>query len=447
MPIRFKPLEVSDGLGSLGFLPRFQPNNNVSQREEDNMGLRGKLLVLGISIVVLLAGGVKSSLASGLNGTTLWGVGSVASQMGGTGTAMPLDSLTATLRNPAGTAFFDGPTINLDLTVLNTDFHDEFDFGGGPSDLQCNQREYPLPNFGFVLPLKSKKGFENSRFSFGFALGVTAGGGDNWVDVSPLNLSALYEVFSAVFNVTYKITDELAIGAGPRLNWALLDLGEGHRLKPTIGGQVGLIYAKPCWSLGVSYIPTTTFRFGKVYNLDFSTDDILEKLTIQEPNQVYAGFSWHPCKELVWNLDGQWLGYGGCDFYKQIGWRDVWGVGTGVQYQLLPWLKVRGGYHYNNCALKGNEGWNLFGTTNLPGSGVQTPNIVPEAIRMLALPLYWKNHVGAGIGLDVLPGVTVNVGGTYSFEFEKKEWSAPKAIMAGVQSSLWSLDVGIELRF
>jgi hypothetical protein len=66
---------------------------------------------------------------------------------------------------------------------------------------------------------------------------------------------------------------------------------------------------------------------------------------------------------------------------------------------------------------------------------------------MLALPLYWTNHVGGGIGLDVLEGVTVNVGATYSFEFEKKEWSAGREVMAGVRSSFWTLDAGLELRF
>jgi long-subunit fatty acid transport protein len=411
------------------------------------MGVRGKLLVLGISIVLLLAGGVKSSLASSLNGTNIWGIGSVASQMGGTGTAMPLEALTATLRNPAGTAFLDQTTINFDMTILNTNFHDKFDFGGGVSGEQCDEREYPLPNIGIVLPLKSKEGYEDSPLSFGVGLGVSAGGGDNWNEhwALPLELSALYEVFSAVANVTYKITDELALGAGPRLNWGLLDLGHGHRLDPSFGGQVGLIYAKPCWSLGVTYISTTTCHFDKVYDFGLEGDG-LDRLRIQEPNQVHAGFSWHPNKSWVLNLEGKWLGYDGCDLYEEIGWKDLWTVNVGAQYQLLPCLKIRAGYQHNNSVLKDWDGeWNPGGSRNL--QGVQASDLVLEVIRMYAIPLYWTNHVGGGIGWDLLPGITVNVGGTYSFEFTEEEWSVGNAVQAGVKSSFWTLDAGLELRF
>lgn len=407
------------------------------------MRVRSKLLVLGVSILLLVAGGAETSLASGLHGTTLWGVGSVSTQMGGTGTAMPLDSLSATLRNPAGSAFFDESTLNFDVTVLNTAFHDEFDFGAGASGAQADQREYPLPNFGFVLPLKSREGFKDSPLSFGFGLGVIGGGGDDWIDISPLGVSALYEIYAGVANLTYKISDNLAIGAGPRLNWALMDLGAGHKLDPTFGGQVGLIYARPAWSFGVSYITSTSFGFGNVFDFDFDGDR--DRLEIEEPQQVYFGISLKPIERLIVNVEGRWLGYDSCDFYDEIDWKDIWGVSIGFQYQLIPCLKVRAGYLYNNSPLREHGGFDAAGFTEV--SGHMVPNVAVEAIRLLALPLYWEHHVGGGIGWDILEGVTANVGGSYSFEKNISYTDSSGTITAGLRHSFWTVDVGLELRF
>lgn len=407
------------------------------------MKLWVRLLVLAVSVGMICIGGVTSSQASGLNGTTIWGIGSVASQMAGTGTAMPLESLTANLKNPAGLAFFDQAMINLDLTLINPEFTSEWD-GLGPNN-KPDERRYPLPNFGVALPMsKFSKG---SPLSFGFALGVTAGGGDNWMTNTPLpvGVNALYEVFSTVFNVSYKITDNLSIGVGPRLNWALMDLGAGHSLDPALGAQVGVIYNTSEWSFGASYIPKTSFQFSHVLNLTAVGGGVYP-IEIQEPDQVYAGISWHPSKALIVNLDGRYIGYEHADFYKQIGWKDMYGVAVGAQYQLLPTLKVRAGYTYNTSVLEGKDGWNPAGTTDLPG-GAPAPNLVVEAARMMLLPLYWQHHVGAGIGWDVLPGVTINLGGTYSFETSEKDQSAAPGLAAGCKTKFWTVDAGFQFQF
>ncbi|MEW6442943.1 MAG: hypothetical protein AB1640_18560 [bacterium] len=392
--------------------------------------------------VLLLGAGAAQ--ASGLNGTSVWGTGGVSAQMGGTGTARPLDSTSSVLRNPAGLSLQERPIANLDFTWLRTDTNGDYEYPaalGGPWEGQSNERNYPLFATAIAYPLSQTSQLKGIPLSIGAGLDVSAGAGTDWV-ASPLGLKSLYLVFSGAVCASYKIGN-LSIGAGPRVNFGLVDLGFGHHLDSDVGAQAGVIYSLEPWTFGASYISSIALEFPRACDIDF--DGVMDNLTIEEPHQVYFGISYKGFEKWVFNAEGRWLNYGGADFYKDIDWKDVWGGSFGVQYALFPWLNVRAGYLYNTNPVEEHDGFDFGGFRDIQGH--QMPNAVYEVMHLTCLPLFCMHHVGGGVGITIVDGLMINLGATYDFENTNEYKDSTGTFSVKQDLSIITFDVGLQFTF
>lgn len=403
---------------------------------------RGCVGLLLCCWMILLTG---TAQASGLHGTAAWGTGAISSQMGGTGTARPLDANTSVFRNPAGLSLQEQPTANLDFTWLRTNTHGDYVYPpalGGPWSGQSDERDYPLFTTAIAYPLQGTERLKGIPLSVGAGLAVSAGAGTDWIRVSPLDQSSLYLVFSGVVCVGYQIGN-LSVGVGPRINFGLADLGYGHHLDSGLGAQLGLIYSLETVSFGFSYISAIKNDYPRVCDIDL--DGELDKLTIEEPHQIYLGVSYSGMERLILNLEGRWLNYGGAAFYQDIDWRDLWGFSVGLQYSLLSWLDLRVGYLYNNNVVRQHDGFDFGGSR--PFQGKQIANAVYEVWRNSCLPLYCQHHIGGGVGIRVVNGLMANVGATYDFKNTNEYVDSTGTYSVKQDLSILTIEVGLQFVF
>jgi hypothetical protein len=273
-------------------------------------------------------------------------------------------------------------------------------------------------------------------------LAVTAGAGTDWIEVMPLQLSSLYLVFSGAVVVGYQVGN-LSIGVGPRVNFGVADLGNGHHVDSGLGAQFGLIYSLDTVSFGLSYISAVKNTYSRLCDIDL--DGQLDDVTITEPHQIYFGVSYAGIDKLILNLEGRWLNYGGAAFYEDIDWDDLLGVSFGVQYSLLSWLDVRVGYLYHNNVVNENDGFEMFGTK--PFQNKQVLNGVCELFRNSLLPLYPQHHIGGGVGIKVVDGLFANLGATYDFTNTNEYRDSTRAYSVKQDLSIVTVEIGLQFVF
>jgi len=411
----------------------------------ETMKSRVNFFVSGVLAILITVTGAGIVSAMGMQGSTFIGLGCASSQMGGTGTAMPLDSIAATMRNPAGLSFFDRPAADLEFghaRDTSTGYYVYPDELGGPWHGSCDERNYPMMAVGVAIPLKNSERFKDIPLTLGVGLGVTAGAGAKWNKVCPLNFCALYLMNSGVVCLSYKVNN-FSFGIGPRLNFGTLDLGYGHAVDEGWGIQAGIIYSKQDWSFGASYISGISIDYRRIIDLD--GDGSLDDLEFEEPQQTYFGVSYNGIDKWILNLEGRWINYGGAALYSDCDWKDLWAVSLGAQYEILPNLKLRAGYLYNNSQIKINNGFDINGTRDFQGH--QISEAVFEAWHHASLPLYFNHHLGCGIAYDFIEGVTFSLGLMWDLKegISMKDSTGMYSIDHDI--GLFWVDTGISVRF
>jgi len=372
--------------------------------------MRGKIWwFLILFIVCFLFLNIHDNIhAAGLHGSMVWGSGSISTQMGGTGVAMPLDALTAVWRNPAGLSFFDHTVYDLDFSHVRSNANGKYEYPDGfpisSWDGTAGERNYPMLGTAFAYQLKEDEKHRDSRLSFGGGVAITAGAGDDYTKETPM--TSLYLCYSAMFSASYRVNENFAIGLGPRINFGVASLGYGHSVKNGIGYQIGTIYKKNDWSFGASYVSAISIKYARLTDMDL--DGSQDEVELEEPQQVYVGISYSGFDKWILNLGGHWINYAGAALYKDIDWDDLWAYNLGVQYNVLPRLKLRLGYLYHNQQQKGNPGFDAAGTRNFQGLLVN--NAFFELWKNSSLPLYMQHHFGGGFGYDLWDGLSFNLG-------------------------------------
>ena len=350
--------------------------------------LRGRMLVLGL--LALVAG---SSRASG-QGLVAPGAGPINLSMAGASTAAPID-FGSSYWNPANISGLDrqefllGSQLIIPSIHLNTVFPTRSIGGFYPP---TNRFGTSRSDGGVASNLATGAAFrlsDDSPWTMGVGVFGFIGGGVNFAgsNTTPLltpqkppksfGFGPIYSN-TGILTITpmssYEFSDRLSIGGGPVISsgtatfnpaffapnpkdqYGIASFPAATNSRPFWGGgfQVGgLFKATPIWNLGFSY-KSPIWQERWAYNA--STPSLTgRRIGVQA--QLPAIYSWGVAykgfpKTLI-DVDLRYFDYANTSLFGQsvssggLGWRSVFAVATGVQYELTDRLTVRGGYLYN----------------------------------------------------------------------------------------------------
>jgi long-chain fatty acid transport protein len=346
-------------------------------------------------------------LARAQIGLVFNGAGPVTISMGGAGVATANDSTGALYWNPATMSGLERSELAFGMMLLDPQERLASSVAPGalgpgtpPIGLSGSDRSgngiYPLPSAGLVYRP------EGSAWTYGLGVFAPAGFGVNYPasNVNPvltpqppagIGLGGLYselQVVEIAPALSYQLTDRLSVGAGPLLALANLAIdpalitnpdgaaGNGFLRYPggthtrfTWGGgfQAGVYYTLDSgWRLGASVQSPRWFeRFhfqsadeiGRPRNFNFNAE---------LPLVVSVGGAYSGIDHLLLAADLRYVdfkdasGLGETGFnpdgsVRGIGWRSVFALALGAQYQLSDALVVRAGYSFNQSPIAASK--------------------------------------------------------------------------------------------
>ena len=326
-------------------------------------------LALATRLTVLILGPCFALATDGLEPI---GVGMRANARGGADVAVG-DSALSQIDNPASLARWRYPRIDTEaqLAIVAAPLRTPF-------DTAYSQRQLiPLANLGYAQPL-------DPRWTLGLALHSKAGLGTDYpvrhlmIPFMDRRIGTDVKVFDTQLNVGYRLTDQLFVGAGARIEVATarfstvlgpadLDFGRGYAYGG--GFQTGLLYRpRPDLSLGLAYRSPTWYG-------DLAGGDVRAALfgivpvtlgrgaipDLRLPQRISAGLAWDATDWLKLVGELRWINYGGTSFHATslvldgplplrypfpLGYRDQWAAILGAEVRLSEHWVLGAGYHY-----------------------------------------------------------------------------------------------------
>lgn len=319
--------------------------------------------------------------------------------IGGAGVAYDPTSNTL-INNPAGLSFV-GNQFDLSFTVAfpNTRMGSSAAPAGNPDAVFVNGFDD-----GILLPSGSAS-FElfggkltagvGAFFSAGFNVDFPVSRFNSAITGNKYDRSGRYANLKVVPGASYKILDNLSVGAGLDINYAFFQT-DNATLAPGfpetvgtnrtdtalgIGGRIGLQYQPvKMLSIGVMYVTRQHFQAFDRY------PDILTT-GLDLPQEVVFGLAVQPLSGLRVLADFKWIdwssGFLGTDLaLGGLEWRDQYVFAGGVEYDFAPKfdfpVALRMGYNYG-----------------------RSPISPKNAFRNLLIPLTIENHLTFGASFDL----------------------------------------------
>jgi long-chain fatty acid transport protein len=394
--------------------------------------------------LALLALGSGAQAAQAQFGTMLSGSGPVNRSMGGVGTASPLSATGALFWNPATLSGLCASEVDVGAEVIFPNSHVASSVSAGalapffpPTNLSgqtgSEHGAMAIPNISLAyLP-------SDSPWSFGLGIFAVAGFGLDYPGSTsnPLLMAppphgvgfgpiySDYQVLEILPAAALRLTDRLTVAAGPALSMATLRVdpaifasandanGDGFPTFPgathaqtTWGGGfvVGVYYQADTWTVGASVKSPQwfdTFRFN-------STDEVGHprdlKFDLDLPMVVSVGTAYTGIDSLILAGDVRYIdyhnanGYGDTGFtpdgaIRGLGWRSIFAVAVGAQYQLTEEVSLRVGYSWNQ-------------------------NPVPDRLSFIntAAPLVTEHTVSVGASWKVTNSLILSAAYVHAFE-------------------------------
>lgn len=402
------------------------------------------------------------------NGDTLIGVGPISRSLGGVGVAAPQEAITAVSANPASLSFapWSSDAVSPQLLAAPTGKAPlgagKSPTGKGPAIVQSSQHYSDsisisssifLPHVSsevngisadgdektYIIPAIAWTHRFNEEWGIGLAAYGSAGLGVDYRDTAidndrgynfsgtaagpfaPLASGTFTELqfLKIVPAVAYRFSPQWSLGISGHVDYAKLDLGNSSETDWGLGFQPGITFhPTDNISLGATYTSAQKVSFDGV--VDFNGDRRLDDLTLETPQQVAVGAAVNLFnKRLLLETNVKWLDYSDAEGYGDFGWKDIWSVGVGAQYQVVPGkLALRAGYNFGTNPVKLTSGFNGAytpgNTTSVQGKAV--PRYYYETFRNVGLPAVVEHHVTVGFGYQITPQLSLNVGYTHAFE-------------------------------
>jgi long-chain fatty acid transport protein len=219
---------------------------------------------------------------------------------------------------------------------------------------------FSIGGFGVNLPGSSAQSPENPILSPAF------GGGPVYSKLAVLQLAP---------TASLKLTDRLSIGLAPTVAIADAALDPNAFAPPDqagypegthtrsiwgLGFQAGIYYeTENSWHLGASYKSPQWFEEANFNTLSAAGEPRTDGLSMDYPAIISLGAAYYGLPRTIWAVDLRYVDYANTQLFGHdagynldgswtgLGWRSVFSVATGVQYQLTDALSLRAGYVYN----------------------------------------------------------------------------------------------------
>lgn len=311
------------------------------------------------------------------HGIVVPGAGPVNRSMCGAGVAAPIDAAGPLLWNPAAITGVESSEFVLSAELLQVTTHLGSTVGPFSGETRSDSGVNALPTAAVVFQP------DDSPWTFGLGLFAIGGFGQNYPD-NPANpvqspagmgLGALYSklnVLELTPAIGLKVTDRLSVGFAPSfvVAEAALDPNPLAPPDPTLG-YPSATHARPHWGIGfkagIYYETDYDFRIGASYRSPqwiedftfFTNPATTLSIAADYPGIFSLGVSYYGLPRTIWAMDFRYIDYDNTELFGHgtgynpnlswtgLGWRSIFSVATGVQYQLTDCLSVRAGYLYS----------------------------------------------------------------------------------------------------
>jgi len=371
--------------------------------------------------------------------------------MGGATTAAPLDTLGAFQWNPATiTALPSSADFGVELLFPHSTLASSVGGGAISGQSSSNSGVFPLPEFGFVYnPVNSSVSYGLGVLSVG-GFGVNYAGSSTNPVLSPPPpggfgvgpIYTQYQLMQIVPTVAFQVTDNLSIGFSPIVNLSSLSVDPGFIASPDPGGggypaanhgqfqwgagfQVGAFYVTDrFWQFGASFKSTQWFSDFE-YNSSGPTGIAqTPQFGLDAPMIISLGTAYTGIDRMLFALDGRYLNYSGTHGYSGqgfdptgafagLGWKDVYAVSAGTQYQMTDAASARVGYSFNTNPISDSQAFYNVGSPLIiqHGAYVGTSwNLTSRFKVSLTYTHFFENSVSGPIyapGVGAVPGTNI----------------------------------------
>lgn len=375
--------------------------------------------------------------ARATDGHLLHGVGAVNSALGGIGIASTTSLLGAFYANPAGLAAFDGTNLEMGFELMKPDRTVSSTFGAMSGSTTSDADWSPIPAFGFSTRLANDAVIGLSGLGIGgFGVNYAADPSNPILMPRPNGFGQLYSNFQLM-----KISPAIAWNVGPRIrlgiaaniDWQSLAVDPmpiaSPDYDPGVDATPGTMDDRSFYpsaaaadavfgfgfQAGMQYVLSPKVTVGLAYTSPQMFDDFEFQMTHANPNlpnygtartvtfrmdvpAIYgAGLALTPTDRLQLGLDAKYVTYGSTEGFaekgyaadgsvKGFGWENIAVIAVGAQFRAGERLTLRGGYNYSG-------------------------NPIPDEQSMFNIPApaVVQHHITGGIGLNITPGVELNV--------------------------------------
>jgi long-chain fatty acid transport protein len=337
---------------------------------------------------VLLAA-MLLSLPSTTNaqGIVLPGSGPVNRSMAGAAVAAPIDAAGAIHWNPASLSGLEQSEFLIGVEMLELQNHLTSSVAGTQiASTRSDSGVSPLPAVAVAFRPS------DSRWSYGLGLFAVGGFGVNYPGdpsnpiLSPPFPGAVYSklsVIQLVPTVAWQATDRLSIGFAPTVTMVEANLDPDLLATPGpfgypaathsrthwgLGFQAGLYYETDCqWRWGVSYKSPQWVEELTFFDSDPTGLSQTLRLNVDYPGIVSVGAAYYGIPRTVWAIDVRYVDYDNTELFGHatgfdntgavtgLGWRSVFSVASGLQYQLSEALSLRLGYVYSQNPIRDRD--------------------------------------------------------------------------------------------
>ena len=245
--------------------------------------------------------------------------------------------------------------------------------------------------------------------------------------------------------LSYKINDMISVGAVINVMYATMEFNVA-----SAGGQLPHMGASSFGygaTFGVLIKPIDMIQIGLAYetksyfqDFEFNTPNGQDKIEFNQPQTATIGLGIKPIKNLLIGFDVQWIDWSDTNGFNlpkyttkaswttidwNMDWSDQFVYKIGVQYTPHPVIVLRAGYNYGKMPLNSDR-----------------------AFENIAFPAVSEHHITAGLGINVTPRFTINLGGMYS-PTAKLSGSNPAQNITSYETKMsqYSLDAGIAYTF
>jgi long-chain fatty acid transport protein len=386
--------------------------------------------------------------------------------MAGAGVAAPLDAGGAIHWNPASLSGLEQSEFMIGVELLQLDTHltsTSLTPGTPPSgSTRSDSGLSALPSVAVAFkPCDSRWSYGLGLFAIG-GFGVNYPGDVNNPILSPaLRGGAVYSklsVLQLVPTAAFQVTDRLSIGLAPTVSMIEVNLDPNYLASPNPLGYPSATHARTHWGLGFQaglyYETDRQWRLGASYKSPQWTEELTFydsnpisgpetlRLNVDYPGIISAGAAYYGIPGVVWAIDFRYVDYANTELFGHdtgfdaanaftgLGWRSVFSISTGIQYQLTEAISLRCGYLYT-----------------------QNPIRDEEAFYNIAAPALYEHIISLGATLRLTCRTSLSIAYLRAFEnsiqgFVPPETGIPEgAVSVGTTQAINALVAGLQVRF